>query len=137
MTRPIKFRAFSTAVKQWYYSDDEAYVLKDIDGTLFLMEMENFYHHKNDIELSIIGEALQYTGLDDKNGREIYEGDIVRFEGSYDYPVRFDEGCFCTDAYSDLDPLYRFGNWQNKFNKMEVIGNTIENSELLETENNE
>lgn len=131
-TRPLKFRAFSQEVKQWYYSDDEAYVLKEINGTLCLMEMDNFYNARNDMELSIIGEAFQYTGLKDKHGTEIYEGDIVMIEDRIQSVCKW----FNHHAHFSLQTsvgLVSVG-FAHKYDGCQqvVIGNIIENPELLE-----
>lgn len=81
----------------------------------------------------------QYTGAKDKNGKEIYEGDVVRFvswEREWDTieielvePIEFKEGAFdpipkrckCEDGY------YSYG-----YKNFEVIGSIYENPELLE-----
>ena len=78
---------------------------------------------------------MQFTGLRDKNGKEIYEGDILRrpgyAEGLSDYIVGFDKGHFTLQhtktAYNQL------GIW-NIADTTEVVGNIHENPELLTKE---
>jgi len=125
MSREIKFRALSKS-GIWYYSVDEAYVLRDIEGRLLLMEMVNFYNDK-DIELCVIGEALQYTGLSDKNNVEIYEGDIVRNSTGAVHVVNYNK------------ELGRYQFSKHPFDKyshvnLEVIGNTRISPVLWEEE---
>jgi len=92
-------------------------------------------------------ELMQYTGFKDKNGKEIYEGDIVRFENKA-YEIRFFNkwgmfGLVGKSSYKDFikeDPLgsggsstrykpYVLGEYYQK--RIEVIGNIYENKDLL------
>lgn len=80
-----------------------------------------------------IGEIMQYTGLKDKNEKEIYESDILLI-GGFNYEVRYYN---YTGGYA----LYRIGQdfWTYVFNETlteisEVIGNIYMNPELLTKE---
>lgn len=72
---------------------------------------------------------MQFTGLKDKNGKEIYEGDIVKLEqwNPSIAEVVFDRGGFCFRFKKD-DTYYPDGKY---LEEGEVIGNIYENPELL------
>jgi len=74
----------------------------------------------------------QYTGLKDRNGKEIYEGDILEI-GYYRYKVEFSEGCFgARDGYG-------FSPFRNSIWGMGgvILGNVFEHPHLLKGDGND
>ena len=135
--REIKFRA-------WLKEDKKMENVKTMDFTgktircLKKNEFINAYLLRrvsfDDVEL------MQYTGLKDKNGKEIYEGDIIKYKFPYDKrlkhisPVKFleTEASFgIKDRCGNEIPLYTI----SANNHFEVIGNIYENKNLLEENN--
>jgi YopX protein len=69
---------------------------------------------------------MQFTGLKDKNGQEIYEGDILCWP-QYEYDVRYEPIRFVVQWLAEEA---RFSNWDPRGGP-EVIGNIYENPEFL------
>ena len=77
----------------------------------------------------------EYTGLKDRNGREIYEGDVVDLRPRYSQPHRIEYSCgqwICVDAGGGWVTLIENEQLGDEMNDVEVIGNIYDNPELLE-----
>lgn len=74
----------------------------------------------------------QFTGLKDKNGKKIFEGDIVMYVNKTKYVVKWDSEC-CGFYVEVIDEVYDDYDYLGNFfsHKIEVIGNIHDNPELL------
>lgn len=80
---------------------------------------------------------MQFTGLTDKNGIEIYERDIVnaKLVGEFKGPIVYNRGSFKIDSGRDINnrPYIYLEDWcQTNYRTVEIIGNIYKNPELLE-----
>ena len=94
---------------------------------------------KNDADTGYISEPMQSTGLVDKNGKEVFENDVIRDSDGFEGIVQYDESygmygiAYLPTLSNGIDMTFEElkDNFRNKF---EVIGNIYENPELVEEE---
>ena len=127
--REIKFRAWDKGLKRMIYLSEPTVENDDFSGIVF--KLRDYFVSAFSSDRIEDVELMQYTGLKDKNGREIYEGDIVKGTGKNPiiYVVEWLDsyGGFAFVDKEKAIPAYEF-----LVNFCEVIGNIYENPELLE-----
>lgn len=117
--REIKFRVWSESEQRYIYGLSRYLFGSDDNEKCTLYIPQDF---------KAIFE--QYAGLKDKNGKEIYEGDILKFEDSI-----FEVGWFSKGARFGFCPIKNCNIGMGfSLNRTEVIGNIHENAELLKKE---
>ena len=88
------------------------------------------------IDIDTIG---QFTGLRDVNGKDVYEGDIVRYRATDARHTKNPRFVNLPIHYSESSAKFEAGNifWEDlSSERIEVIGNIYDNPELIETQNN-
>lgn len=122
--RAIKFRAWDKEKKRFFepegYSEDALIVY--LNGDMGVLDNEPYESiHSDEANKRFV--LLQYTGLNDKNGVEIYEGDIVEQKKQREqyrlFEIKWDRG----------NMGFYFSHAGTNF--IEVIGNVYENPDLL------
>lgn len=146
MNREIKFRAWDKEKKCWEYWNNDMYL--SFGGDLYQHGCDECGEPSNELY-----EIVQYTGLKDKNGKEIYDGDIVvkagyiwfdngvpNYRGSVEWIYsQWQVVAHCINpnkrGISDgiNEGLNDTGFEEGSFSDWEVIGNIFETPELLES----
>lgn len=123
--REIKFNAVDEDTGEYVrYNSwrNENYNEDNTDNEHLSLFLEFYFGYK----------LLQFTGLKDKNGVEIYEGDLLKSESDFILSVEFFSGRFNVVGFdrklSDIHDLYYY---IDHLSRCEVIGNIYENRELL------
>lgn len=126
MNREIKFRGLNKEHNLWLYG----YFFRYPNGRHTLI-----YESDSSCWEVLSSSVGQYTGLKDKNGTEIYEGDIL-IDEDFDYPLKmvWFDGCFKLQGKGlhlpDVIPAYEsLQRWE-----LRIIGNIHDNPELLTNE---
>lgn len=142
--REIKFRGKNLNTKEWVYGD----LLQWNDGETAIgvhgQFIDDGYHfNENYDKTPYVDETTvgQFTGLKDKSGKEIYEGDIINVNGKYPKLIRYiDEwASYCLANLTDLDCDLKTRYWHQVSpcwwtdykREIKVIGNVYDNPELL------
>lgn len=141
MDREILFRAKKVDGGEWI----EGYIVKK-HGTYFLYDINKSDTCRQNNYLIDEDAICQYTGLTDKNGKKIFEGDIIRLRYAEVYGEvkfglhesnwqidKYNQGFFVTFPEACL-LRNELGFWRNK---VVVVGNVYDNPELLEDKEGE
>lgn len=132
--REILFRGKRTDNGEWV----QGLPADNINGRISKID---FYDGLTDCEIAeVIPETVgQFTGLTDKNGNKIFEGDIVTYDKEYGGETRekgtvyWCEGAFWVENVQDEEDSGLLGVFVN--HQLEIIGNIHDNPELLEKSN--
>ena len=138
--REFKFRAWDIDRKRmiffenlsisWFYEDDYAIEAGEKEGTVI---DRGGIVHDDFKDTPPNAKIMQYTGLKDKNGTEIYEGDIVKHKHKFGGGLGQVKYIVPSFGLRDLHkPAVSTDFEWTDFEEFEVIGNIYENPELKE-----
>ena len=120
-----KFRVWDKLDKEIYEAEEIHWFRGELD---FIGDGITFKRDADEVEL------MQSTGLHDKNGKEIFEGDIVDYKGRKAI-IKW-HGSYASFIYRFVDEMQeRVSEWDPLFlayHHFEIIGNVYEDKEFLE-----
>ena len=133
MSRVIKFRAFDPKkgmIEPYSVRNGKAFVVKPCrkDDPVVTVDGVNFYCNW-DIDVATDFPVMQFTGLLDTNGVEIYEGDIcVWYINNLE---RLGEVYYHDQSFEMRSPSLGYIGWDANRGEIKVIGNIHQHQELL------
>jgi len=134
----IKFRAWDNVAEEMHYCGENIDVIFALGSEgIECTDIRGVAPSGDGVSSMDHLKYMQYTGLKDKNGKDIYEGDILTDHGD-EGPlyIEYSEERASFDFVDNFDQfgIVRYATFQISYEQFEVIGNVYENPELLEGE---